>query len=80
MIRKELDHGRRAFLYPYELDRIMGDDVALRQLYASLQKLRKRGVIEQVPGIRGAFRLRQNSPKAVHDRRGRKPGGFARNW
>lgn len=80
VIRKELHRGRLPFVFPVDLDRIMGDDITKQQINKSLQLLRDRGVIERVPGKRGAVRLRPNAPKALNDQRGRNRGGFARNW
>lgn len=80
VIRSELNRGGLPFLYPRDLDRIMGDDIDLQQLYATLQGLRRRGVIELVPGRRGAMRLRPNAPTSIRDGRGRKRSSFARNW
>lgn len=88
VIRREIEQGGRPWIKPRELDLLMGCEVQLPTLYKSLQYLRKKGAIEYVPGCRPAVRLAAKAPRHISDLRGRTPGsargrkhgGFARDW
>lgn len=88
MIRREIEQGGRPWVKPRELDLLMGSEVQLTTLYKSLQYLRQKGAIEYVPGCRPAVRLAPKAPRQIADLRGRTPGsargrkhgGFARDW